>query len=32
VWLVFSPVRKVRTTADAEELVQSINEEFAPAV
>jgi MFS family permease len=32
VWLVFSPVRKVRTTADAEKLVQSINEEFAPAV
>jgi MFS family permease len=32
VWLVFSPVRSIRTTEDAEELVRAINEEFARAI
>jgi MFS family permease len=32
VWLVFSPVRSIRTTDDAAELSRAINEEFAPAI
>jgi predicted MFS family arabinose efflux permease len=32
VWLVFSPVRSIRTTDDAEALSRAINEEFAPAI
>ena len=31
VWLVFSPVRSIRTIEDAEEMVRGINDEFALA-
>jgi MFS family permease len=31
-WLLFSPVRSIRTTDDAEELSRAVNEEFAPAI